>query len=131
MTNSENQHFAILVAQIQLDDPAAMAELYATFASLRKYCRSQLGAGDGDERFQATMALLLEAVHEGRVMDPQRLAAYAMSIARHQVIDEIRRRTRMRLDEGMGCPELYSSGSVERDILIRERRGFCGPPLAG
>ena len=105
-----------------------IAVLYETFAHLRFYFRSQFGVADSEDLYHQFVVALADCIRQGAVRHPEKLSAYANSMAKHMVSNAIRakvwdRQKRVPLDpriRGAGAnPEMLVARKEEVEIAYR------------
>ncbi len=75
-----------------------------------------------EEVVQETIARVLSALHDDRLRDPAKLAAYAHGVAQHVIVDEYRSRARSSsLQSRVGQQTSDPPGALEKLISIEER----------
>ena len=75
-----------LVLRIQQGDQRAMEELYQTFArGIRFYLCRQLGPQELDDKVHDTYLIVVEAIRNGELREPDRLMGFVRTIVRRQV----------------------------------------------
>ena len=119
-----------IIDRILAGDASAEAELIARFQQrVRLYVAVRTSHPDyADEVTQETMLAAVLALREGKVREPEHLAAFILGIARNQLADAIRKQVRRKtspLPEGYDCPapnreqdpELVESARTEIETL--------------
>ncbi len=92
-----------LVARIQAGEPQAMEELYQTFArGIRFYLCRQLGVQELDDKVHDTFLIVVEAIRQGELREPDRLMGFVRTIVRRQVAGYIDDVVASRRDEAGG-----------------------------
>ena len=107
-----------IIDRIFAGDAAAEEELIARFQQrVRLYVAVRTSHPDyADEVTQETMLAAVLALREGKVREPEHLAAFILGIARNQLADAIRKQARrktMPLPEGYDCPAPNSEQDPE------------------
>ena len=75
-----------------------------------------------EEVVQETIARVLSALHDDRLRDPAKLAAYAHGVARHVIVDEYRSRARSSsFQSRVGQQTSDTPGALEKLISAEER----------
>jgi RNA polymerase sigma factor (sigma-70 family) len=78
------------VERIKRGDAAAMEELYKTFsAGIRFLLDRQLGAQDLDDRVHDVFVIIIEAISNGELRQPERLMGYVHTVVRRQIAAHI------------------------------------------
>src|ERR1700738_2363684 len=98
-----------IIARILAGDSAAEEELIDRFQRrVRLYVALRTSHPDyADEVTQETMLAAVLALREGKVREPDRLAAFILGIARNQLAEAIRNQARRRIADmpaGYDCP---------------------------
>jgi RNA polymerase sigma factor (sigma-70 family) len=119
-----------IIDRILAGDPAAEEELIERFQQrVRLYVAVRTSHPDyADEVTQETMLAAVVALREGKVREPDRLAAFILGIARNQLADAIRKQARRKTapwPDGYDCPapnqvqdpELVESARIEIETL--------------
>ena len=119
-----------IIDRILAGDTSAEEELIARFQQrVRLYVAVRTSHPDyADEVTQETMLAAVLALREGKVREPEHLAAFVLGIARNQLADAIRKQARRKtspLPEGYDCPapnqeqdpELVESARTEIETL--------------
>lgn len=119
-----------IIDRILAGDTSAEEELIARFQQrVRLYVAARTSHPDyADEVTQETMLAAVLALREGKVREPEHLAAFILGIARNQLADAIRKQARRKtapLPEGYDCPapnqeqdpELVESARTEIETL--------------
>ena len=107
-----------IIDRIFAGDASAEEELIARFQQrVRLYVAVRTSHPDyADEVTQETMLAAVLALREGKVREPEHLAAFILGIARNQLADAIRKQARrktMPLPEGYDCPAPNSEQDPE------------------
>jgi RNA polymerase sigma-70 factor, ECF subfamily len=75
-----------LVARIKAREDAGMEELYRVFSTgIRFYFHRQLGGGDLDDKIHDTFLIVVKAIQNSALREPDRLMGYVRTVARRQV----------------------------------------------
>jgi RNA polymerase sigma factor (sigma-70 family) len=119
-----------IIDRIFAGDTSAEEELIARFQRrVRLFVAVRTSHPDfADEVTQETMLAAVLALREGKVREPEHLAAFVLGIARNQLADAIRKQARRKtspLPEGYDCPapnqeqdpELVESARTEIETL--------------
>lgn len=128
MTSSADTalNLANIVEQIRANEPCGMEALYMVFErGIRFYLLRQLGPRDLDDRVHDTFLIVVHAIRQGELREPERLMGFVRTIVRRQVAAHIERAITLRkqqtdLDNGMGIPS--PSDNPEENAICRERR---------
>jgi RNA polymerase sigma factor (sigma-70 family) len=117
--------WAELVHNIQSGDANAMEKLYQVFArGIRLYLCRQLGLQDVDDKVHDTFLIVVQAIKNGELREPDRLMGFVRTIARRLVaghIDQMvhRRRDNVPVESGIAISD--NSATPEQDVLSREK----------
>lgn len=96
-TTPANDGWACVVTRINNLDPAAIEDLYAIFhTKFRLMIIRQLGLDGAEDSVQSCFATVIEAIQHGKLIDPARLHAYAATIVRRHIIQQIHTRCDLR-----------------------------------
>ena len=127
--------FPELVARIQSGDDDAMAELYALFSrGIRFYLYRQLGPQELDDRVHDAFLIVVQAIRNGDLRDPERLMGFVRTIVRRQVAAHIEqavhtRREQVDLEGGV---RLVDRGATpEEGVMHRQKAELVRRVLAG
>jgi RNA polymerase sigma-70 factor, ECF subfamily len=125
--------WAQVVQQIKLGDEAGMRELYAAFGRGVKLLFSRtLGPQDTDDKVHDTFVIVIKAIRDGDVREPDRLMSYVRTVVRRQIAGWIdttvqNRRDQLEVDtsfvDARANPEQTAIGMQERALmrqLLRE-----------
>lgn len=86
LKNPSHNKWADLVARIKTCEHAGMEELYRVFhKGMRFYFWRQLGGVEIDDRIHDTFLIVVKAIQNGAIREPERLLGYVRTIARRQV----------------------------------------------
>lgn len=89
-----------LVQKIQVNDQAALSELYSLFSRGIKFLIvRQLGRQDIDDRVHDTFVIVVQAIQRGDLRDPERLMGFVRTIVRRQIANFIEKNYTRRRDE--------------------------------
>jgi len=79
-----------VVERIKRGDAAAMEELYKTFSTgIRFLLYRLLGAQDLDDRVHDVFVIIIEAISNGELRQPERLMGYVHTVVRRQIAAHI------------------------------------------
>ena len=127
-----------LVERIQAGAPEGMEELYNVFGrGVRFYLYRQLGPQDLEDRVHDTFLIVLQAIRNGDIRDPERLMGFVRTVVRRRVasqIDEIvhNRREHTAVETGIvlvdqkTTPEETAMDTQRGDIVQKVLRGLNG-----
>jgi DNA-directed RNA polymerase specialized sigma24 family protein len=72
-----------LVDRIRAGDPSAMQELYQIFGrGLRLYLCRQLGMQEVEDKIHDTFVVVVQAIRNGELREPERLMGFVRTVAR-------------------------------------------------
>jgi RNA polymerase sigma factor (sigma-70 family) len=98
-----------LVGSIQRGERGGMEELYRVFSrGVRFYLCRQLGPQDLDDRVHDTFLIVVQAICNGELREPERLMGFVRTVVRRQVAAQIDRSVQSRREQA----ELDSSAAV-------------------
>jgi RNA polymerase sigma-70 factor (ECF subfamily) len=98
-----------LVESIQRGERGGMEELYRVFSrGVRFYLCRQLGPQDLDDRVHDTFLIVVQAICNGELREPERLMGFVRTVVRRQVAAQIDRSVQSRREQA----ELDSSAAV-------------------
>src|SRR5882672_2288065 len=81
-----------LVESIKNGERSGMEELYRVFSrGVRFYLCRQLGPQDLDDKIHDTFVIVVEAIRNGELREPERLMGFVRTIVRRQVSAQIGR----------------------------------------
>lgn len=114
-----------LVEGVKRGDPAAMEDLYASFArGVRYYFCKHLGPTDLDDRVHDAYLTVVQAIRTGSLREPEALMGFVKTIIRRQVavgIDEAVQLRRERADFEVGTFVSDARQNPEREAMARQR----------
>jgi RNA polymerase sigma factor (sigma-70 family) len=135
---TQSTQWASLVERIRTGDKNAMHELYQVFGrGVRHYLCRQLGMQDVDDKIHDTFLIVVKAIQEGDLREPERLMGFVRTIARRMVaghIDQMvhRRRDNVAVDSNIAIcdnritPEQNVIDREKVDIMLNVLRGMSG-----
>jgi RNA polymerase sigma factor (sigma-70 family) len=124
-TTQQANDWAELVQNIRAGDASAMEKLYQVFArGIRLYLCRQLGLQDVDDKVHDTFLIVVQAIKNGELREPDRLMGFVRTIARRLVaghIDQMvhRRRDNVPVESGIAISD--NAATPEQDVLGREK----------
>ena len=124
-TTQQANDWAELVQNIRAGDAGAMEKLYQVFArGIRLYLCRQLGLQDVDDKVHDTFLIVVQAIKNGELREPDRLMGFVRTIARRLVaghIDQMvhRRRDNVPVESGIAISD--NAATPEQDVLGREK----------
>jgi RNA polymerase sigma-70 factor, ECF subfamily len=117
--------WAPLVERIRTGDATAMQELYQVFGrGVRHYLCRQLGMQDVDDKIHDTFLIVVQAIQNGDLREPDRLMGFVRTIARRMVaghIDQMvhRRRDNVAVDSGIAISDKRTT--PEQSVIERQK----------
>jgi RNA polymerase sigma-70 factor (ECF subfamily) len=127
---------AALVSRIRGGESAAIEELYRLFArGVRYFLLRHLGPEEIDDKVHDCFVIVLQAIHDGDLREPERLMGYVRTVVRRKISSSIdftvqQRRTRVDFNETLGVlsdvrddPE---HGLLSRQQIEIARKGLEG-----
>jgi RNA polymerase sigma factor (sigma-70 family) len=122
---SESAQWIGLVERIRAGDQSAMQELYQVFGrGVRIYLCRQLGMQDLDDKVHDTFLIVVHAIKNGDLREPDRLMGFVRTIARRLVaghIDQMvhRRRDDVAVESGIVISD--KAVTPEQKVIEREK----------
>jgi RNA polymerase sigma-70 factor, ECF subfamily len=117
-----------LVRRVQAGEKGGLEDLYAVFSKgIRFFLCRQLGPQELDDKVHDTFLIVVEAILNGEVREPERLMGFVRTIVRRQIAAYIdaavqSRREQAELDAGLVLAD--RNADPERDAISREKEGF-------
>ena len=114
-----------LVERIRTGDASAMQELYQIFGrGVRLYLCRQLGMQEVEDKIHDTLVVVVQAIRNGELREPERLMGFVRTVARRMVaghIDQLvhRRRDNVALESGVVIPDRRIT--PEQETIQREK----------
>lgn len=130
-----NPQWGDLVERIRSGDQASVEELYRIFGrGIRYYLCRHLGAQELDDKVHDTFVIVLQAIRNGSLREPERLMGFVRTVVRRQVASIIEEAVQVRKDQtgieiGTAVPD--SGLSPERRVLDDERSRIMYEILKG
>lgn len=127
-------HNRDLVERIRNAEPGATAELYQTFhAGVRLLFSRSLGAQDAEDQAHDTFMVVIEAIHRGRIQNPDCLAGFIRGVVKNKIASHIRAITEFRARHGdLECADAKDRrGNPEEETARREMRDLMQSVLLG
>ena len=107
-----------LVVRIRNCDNGGMEELYRLFSKgVRFYLYRHLGTQDLDDRIHDTFVIVVQAIRNGELREPERLMGFVRTVVRRQVAAQIERAVQRRKEH----TELEQTGPVSDQRSDPER----------
>jgi RNA polymerase sigma-70 factor (ECF subfamily) len=114
-----------LVEKIQAGDQSAMAVLYQTFSrGVRFYLCRHLGPQELDDKVHDTFLIVVQAIRNGDLREPERLMGFVRTIVRRQVAGHIEEAVQARkelADIEMGSHVADQRGTPEERAIRRQK----------
>ncbi len=127
--------WAALVERIRSGDEASVEELYTTFArGIRYYLCRHLGPQELDDKVHDTFLIVLQAIRNGSLREPERLMGFVRTIVRRQVaafIDETVQTRKDQADIEVGSRVPDSGSNPERRAIDGEKNQIMYEILRG
>ncbi len=123
-----------LVERIHRGDNSGLEELYRIFSrGIRFYLCRRLGPQELDDRVHDTFLVVVKAIQNGDLREPERLMGFVRTIVRRQVAAQIdqtvhQRREKVEIDGGLHVPA--EGSDPEQSAMIRERIELAQEVLA-
>ena len=119
---SSNDHFVELVENIKENKEFALEELYGLVKNFTFFLMRQLGTEDLQDSLHDIYLAVVQAIHAGRLRNPERLTAFLTAVARFHTYTKIdmrvRNRTRHVVLEGMDVPD---STNLEQRVYGQQK----------
>jgi RNA polymerase sigma-70 factor, ECF subfamily len=121
----QSAQWVALVDRIRTGDASAMQELYQIFGrGVRLYLCRQLGMQEVDDKIHDTFLVVVQAIRNGDLREPERLMGFVRTVARRMVaghIDQLvhRRRDNVGLESGVVIPDCRIT--PEQETIQREK----------
>lgn len=82
--------WAAIVEKIRAGDPGGMEELYRTFSrGIRYFIYKHIGPGELDDRVHDAFLIVVQAIRNGSLREPERLMGFVRTVVRRQVAASI------------------------------------------
>ncbi|MBZ5604784.1 MAG: sigma-70 family RNA polymerase sigma factor [Acidobacteriia bacterium] len=119
------QTWTILVERIRVGESDSMQELYDLFLSgIRFYLCRQLGKQELDDKLHDTFVLVVQAIRNGELREPERLMGFVRTIVRRMVaahIDKAIHLRRDQIDVDSGLRIVDPASTPEDTAIFRQR----------
>ncbi len=119
------QEWVRLVARIHNGEADGMEELYKLFSrGIRYYLCRQLGPQELDDKVHDTFLVVVNAIKNGDLREPERLMGFVRTIVRRQIaahIDRVVQDRRDQTDLDTGSKIADPRGSPEQTAIQREK----------
>ena len=132
----ESSEWTRLVSKIRAGKPEGMEDLYQIFGrGVRFYLYRQLGSQDLDDKVHDTFLIVLQAIRNGDIREPERLMGFVRTVVRRRVashIDEMvhNRREHTAVESGIvlvdknSTPEETAIGKQQKDLVDKVLGGL-------
>lgn len=135
MAVQESPPWPELVEKIQAGDSAAMEQLYSIFSrGIRFYLCRHLGPQELDDRVHDSFLIVVQAIRNGALREPDRLMGFVRTIVRRQVaayIDQAVQNRRDFADMEMGGRVADSRLNPEQKAIHEEKASIMLKVLRG
>jgi RNA polymerase sigma factor (sigma-70 family) len=117
---------AKLVAGVQAGEAVALEQLYKLFSKgLRYYLCRQLGPQDLEDKVHDTFLIVVKAIQQGDLREPERLMGFVRTVSRRKVAACIEQNVLSRRKEensvGAGSNAADSQKNPEQEAISRQR----------
>jgi RNA polymerase sigma factor (sigma-70 family) len=125
-----------LVERVRKGDPSGMEQLYSIFErGIRFYFFRQLGAQELDDKMHDTFLIVVQAIQNGELREPERLLGFVRTVVRRQVAAHINnmvqhRREHAPIEPGTAVrdrartPEETLIGREKTELMLKVLRGL-------
>lgn len=133
--DESHARWAALVERIRNGDEASVEELYNTFSrGIRYYLCRHLGSQELDDKVHDAFLIVLQAIQNGVLREPERLMGFVRTVVRRQVaafIDQAvqSRKEQTVIEAGARIPD--SSLNPERSVIDEEQSQIMYEILRG
>src|SRR5262245_61870689 len=131
--SAENENWLAVVESVRKGDRAGMEALYSVFSrGVRFYLCRQLGPQDLDDRVHDTFVIVVQAIRNGELRDPERLMGFVRTVGRRQVaghIDRVVQRRKEQADLVAKTPLPDRRHSPEETAILREHEAIASSIL--
>ena len=114
-----------LVEQVKAGEAAGLERLYQLFSrGIRYYLCRQLGPDELEDRVHDTFLIVVQALREGDLREPERLMGFVRTIVRRQVatfIDEAVHNRREKTDLDSGFSVADRKRNPEQEAIARQK----------
>jgi RNA polymerase sigma-70 factor, ECF subfamily len=130
-----NPQWGDLVERIRSGDQASVEELYRIFGrGIRYYLCRHLGSQELDDKVHDTFVIVLQAIRNGSLREPDRLMGFVRTVVRRQVASFIEEAVQVRKDQtgieiGTSVPDV--AVNPERRVIDDERSRIMYEILKG
>lgn len=123
--STHDRDWATIVDRIQAGHDAGVLELYSVLSpGIRYYLARQLGNQDLEDRLHETFLIVISAIREGKIRQPEKIMGFVRTIAHRQAAGYIGKMARYRLTEGefsAGLEVPDGKYTPEEVAIIRQR----------
>ncbi|HTT65358.1 MAG TPA: sigma-70 family RNA polymerase sigma factor [Bryobacteraceae bacterium] len=124
-----------MVERVRSGDPGGTEELYRTISKgIRFFVYRQLGSQDLEDRVHDVFLIVLEAIRNGSVREPERLMGFVLTVVRRQIAGQITRLSRNRrnqVDFESGAAQFVSNSATPEEVLISQERSEIAREVLG
>ncbi len=123
-------HLVQLTENVRKSEPAALEELYGLVKNFTFFVMRQLGADDLQDSLHDIFLAVVQAIHSGKLRNPERLTAFLTAVTRFHTYTKIDMRVRSRARtvgiDGMDVPD---STNLEQRIYRQQKIGIVRETL--
>jgi RNA polymerase sigma-70 factor (ECF subfamily) len=128
--------WTLIVDGIRDGDPKAMESLYRIFAKgVRFFLLRNLGSEELEDRVHDCFVIVIEAIQNGELREPERLMGYVRTVVKRQIAATIdvavqQRRRHADFEDTLFCVSDWRE-NPERTVIARQRAEIARRVLAG
>ncbi len=112
-----------LIDRIQAGDESAKGELFETLkGGLSFLIARQLGPQDAEDTVHDVFLIVLRAIYDRKLRDPERLLAYTRSVTRRRIASHIRENVKRRSRESGVDPDFLPAGRSPEEAASRREQ---------
>jgi RNA polymerase sigma-70 factor (ECF subfamily) len=136
LTKTEGPDCAELVRRIRDGEAAAVEELYGFFArGVRYFLLRSLGPDEIDDKVHDCFVVVLEAINDGDLREPERLMGYIRTVIKRKIASSLeltirQRRTHVEMDDTV-CFLPDGRDNPELGLVSRQQIGIARKVLEG
>ncbi len=117
------QRFVVLVENVRKREPAALEELYGLVKNFTYFVMRQLGAEDLQDSLHDIFLAVVQAIHQGKLRNPERLTAFLTAVTRFHTYTRIDRRVRSRTrNVGLEGMDIADSTNLEHWVYRQQKQ---------
>jgi RNA polymerase sigma-70 factor (ECF subfamily) len=124
LADGEHSKCIELVLRIRQSEDGGMEDLYRLFSKgVRFYLYRHLGTQDLDDRIHDTFVIVVQAIRNGELREPERLMGFVRTVVRRQVAAHIDRAVQQRKEHAEldhSAPASDHRGDPERSAIDKE-----------